>query len=69
MTVIQGTRDEAKALRRYQEQDLGAQHASDLFHGQHAVSKETSLHLDRQVRQANAVVVATQMPVNAARAA
>jgi hypothetical protein len=69
VTVIQGTSDEAKALRRHQEQDLGAQHTSDLFHGQQEVSKATSLHLDRQVRQANAAVAAAQTLVDAARAA
>ena len=69
VTVIQGTSDEAKALRHHHERDLGAQHASDLFHGQHEVSKATSLHLARQVRQATAAVAAAQVPVDAARAA
>jgi len=69
VTVIQGTSDEAKALRHHHEHDLGAQHASDLFHGQHDVSKATSLHLARQVRQANAAVAAAQTSVDAARAA
>ncbi len=69
VTVIQGTSDEAKALRHHQEQDLGAQHAADLFHGQHDVSKATSLHLARQVRQATAAVAAAQAPLDAARAA
>ncbi len=69
VTVIQGTSDEAKALRRHQEQDLGAQHAADLFHGQHDVSQATSLHLARQVKQATAAVAAAQVPVDAARAA
>lgn len=45
VTVIQGTSDEAKALRRHVEKDLGAPHATDLFHGQHEVSQGTSLHL------------------------
>jgi hypothetical protein len=58
VTVIQGTSDEAKALRHHQERDLGAQHAADLFHGQHEVSKGTSLHLARQVKQAAAAVAA-----------
>jgi hypothetical protein len=69
VTVIQGTSDEAKALRHHQAQDLGAQHAADLFHGQHEVSKATSLHLARQVKQAAAVVAAATASLNAARAA
>jgi hypothetical protein len=69
VSVIQATSDEAKALRHHQEHDLGAQHAADLFHGQHDVSKATSLHLARQVRAANAAVAAAQTSVDAARAA
>ncbi len=68
-TVIQGTSDEAKALRHHQAQDLGAPHAADLFHGQHDVLQATSLHLARQVRQATVAVAAAQVPVDAARAA
>ena len=69
VTVIQGTSDEAKALRHHHEQDLRAQHSPDLFHAQHAVSQGTSLHLARQVRQAGAAVAAAQALVDAARAA
>jgi len=69
VTVIQGTSDEAKALRRHVTTDLGAQHTADLFHGQHAVSKATSLHLARDVRQATADVAVAQAPVDAVRAA
>ena len=69
VTVIQGTSDEATALRHHVQKDLGAQHASDLFHGQHEVSKATSLHLARQVRQATAAVAAAQTAVDAAGAA
>ncbi|MCU0593290.1 MAG: DUF6399 domain-containing protein [Desulfobacterales bacterium] len=69
VTVIQGTSDEATALRRHVEKDLGAQHTADLFHGQHEVSKGTSLHLARQVKQAAAAVAAAQQSVDAARAA
>ena len=47
--------------------DLGAQHATDLFHGQHEVSKGTSLHLARQVKQATAAVAVAQQAVDAAR--
>ncbi len=69
VTVVQGTSDEAKALRRHVATDLGAQHAADLFHGQHAVSKATSLHLARDVRQATADVAVAQAQVDAVRAA
>jgi hypothetical protein len=67
--VIQGTSDEAKALRHHVEQDLGAQHASDLFHGQHEVSKGTALHLARRVRQADAALATAQARLDAERAA
>ena len=60
VAVIQGTSDEATALIRHVEVDLGAHHSPDLFHGQHEVSKATSLHLARQVRQTAATVVAAQ---------
>ena len=69
ITVIQGTSDEAKALRRHIEKDRGAQHVSDLFHGQQEVSKGTSLHLDRQVEQASAAVATAQAHLDAQRAA
>ena len=69
VTVIQGTSDEAGALRRHLEKDLGAQHASDLFHGQHEVAKGTSLHLARQVRQCAAAVAAAQEHLDVERAA
>ena len=67
--VIQGTSDEATALRRHVEVDLGAHHSPDLFHGQHEVSKATSLHLARQVRQAAATVAAAQTRWEGERAA
>ncbi len=60
VAVIQGTSDEATALHRHVEVDLGAHHSPDLFHGQHEVSKATSLHLARQVRQSAATVAAAQ---------
>ena len=69
ITVIQGTSDEAKALRRHIEKDRGAQHVSDLFHGQQEVSKGTSLHLARQVEQASAAVATAQAHLDAQRAA
>jgi hypothetical protein len=67
--VIQSTADEAKALRRHAETDLGAHHSPDLFHGQHEVSKATALALARAVRQAEARGVAAQAQWAAERAA
>lgn len=67
--VIQSTADEAKALRRHAETDLGAHHSPDLFHGQHEVSKATALALARAVRQAEARVVAAQAQWETERAA
>ena len=69
VTVIQGTSDEATALRRHVEVDLGAHHSPDLFHGQHEVSKATGLHLARQVRQAAATVAVAQTRWEGERAA
>ena len=69
VTVVQGTSDEAKALRRHIEKDRGAQHVSDLFHGQHEVSKGTSLHLARRVQEASATVAAAAAHLEAQRAA
>jgi hypothetical protein len=67
--VIQSTADEAKALRRHAETDLGAHHSPDLFHGQREVSKATALALARDVRQAEAHVEAAQGQWEAERAA
>ena len=67
--VIQSTADEAKALRRHAEDDLGAHHSPDLFHGQREVSKATALALARDVRQAEARVAAAQAQWQAERAA
>jgi hypothetical protein len=69
VAVIQGTSDEAAALRRHVAVDLDAHHSPDLFHGQHEVSKATSLHLARQVRQAAANVATTQAQWQAERTA
>ncbi|MCP4826124.1 MAG: hypothetical protein GY892_18725 [Shimia sp.] len=66
--VIQGTSDEAKALHRHVETDLDAHHSPDLFHGQHEVSKATSLHLARQVKQAAKTVAVTRARWEAERA-
>jgi len=69
VTVIQGTSDEAKALRRHIEKDRGAQHVSDLFHGQQEVSKGTGLHLARQAQEASATVAAAEAHLAAQRQA
>ena len=47
-------------MRRHIGTDFGAHHSPDLFHGQHEVSKGTSLHLARQVKQAAATVATAQ---------
>jgi hypothetical protein len=52
VTVVQGTRDEAKGLLAPVERDLGAHHATDLFHLQHEVSQAMSLSLKRAEQQA-----------------
>ena len=67
--MVQGTRDEAKALRRHIEKDRGAQHVSDLFHGQQEVSKGTGLHLARQVQEASAAGAAAEALLDAQRQA
>ena len=61
VTVVQGTSDEAKALRRHIEKDRAAQPVSELFHGQQEVSKGTALHLARQVQEAGAAVAQAQL--------
>jgi len=67
--VIQSTADEAKALRRHAETDLGAHHSPDLFHGQREVSKATAFALARDVRDAEARVAAAQAQWAGERAA
>ena len=69
VNVIQGTSDEAKALRRHIEGDCKAHHSPDLFHGQHGVSKATGLHLARQVKQAAKDVAVEQARWEAEQAA
>jgi hypothetical protein len=69
VTVIQGTSDGAPALHRHVEVELGAHHSPDLFHGQHEVSKATSLCLARKVQQAAAAVATAQTRCEAERAA
>lgn len=58
--VVQGTSDEAKALRRHIQRDCQAHHSPDLFHCQHEVSKATSLHLARQIKQAEGRVASAE---------
>jgi len=69
VTVIQGTSDEATALRRHIQTDCAAHHSPDLFHVQQEVSKGTSLHLARHVTQAGASVAGAQTVLDAERAA
>ena len=52
VTVIQGTSDEAKALRAHAENELGAHHSPDIFHVQQDTSRATSLSLAKQTQQA-----------------
>jgi len=61
--IIQGTSDEAKALCRHIEKDLGAHQSPDLFHVQHTVSKAMSAPLARQVRTAEKAVEAAHKAV------
>ncbi|EXJ11961.1 DUF6399 domain-containing protein [Imhoffiella purpurea] len=67
--VIQGTSDEAQALRRHHLHDCQAHHSPDLFHVQHEVSKATSLALARQVKQAETQVAQAEAQWQAERAA
>jgi hypothetical protein len=69
VAVIQGTSDEATALRRHQEGDCQAHHAPDRFHVQHEVVKATRLARARQVKQAEAQVAAAEAHWQAERAA
>ncbi len=69
VTVIQGTSDQATALRSQFEKDFAAHHSPDLFHGQREVSKATGLHLARQVKQARTAVAVAQARWEAERTA
>jgi len=69
ITVVQGTSDEATALRRHIEGDHQAHHSPDLFHLQHEVAKATGLPLARAVREADAEVAAAEAQLQAQRAA
>ena len=69
VTLVQGTSDEATALRRHIERDHQAHHSPDLFHLQHEVAKGTGLSLARAVRAADAEVAAAEAQLQAERAA
>jgi len=69
ITLVQGTSDEATALRRHIERDHQAHHSPDLFHLQHEVAKATGLALARARREADAEVAAAEAPLQAERAA
>jgi hypothetical protein len=69
ITVVQGTADEATALRRHIEGDYAAHHSPDLFHLQHEVAKATGLALARAVRAADAEVAAAEAQLQDERAA
>ncbi len=60
VTVVQGTSDEAKGLLAHVQRDLGAHHATDLFHLQHEVSQAMSLSLKRAEQQAESDEANTQ---------
>jgi hypothetical protein len=64
ITLVQGTSEEATALRRHIERDHQAHHFPDLFHLQHEVAKATGLALARARREADA-----EAPLQAERAA
>jgi len=69
ITLVQGTSDEATALRRHIERDHQAHHSPDLFHLQHEVAKGTGLSLARAVREADAEVATAEAQLQAEREA
>ena len=69
ITIVQGTADEATALRRHIEGDYAAHHSPDLFHLQHEVAKATGLALARAVHAADAEVASAEAQLQQARAA
>jgi hypothetical protein len=68
ITIVQGTANEATALRRHIEGDYGAHHSSDLFHLQHEAAKATGAALARAVRAADAEVASAEAQLAGARA-
>jgi hypothetical protein len=69
ITIVQGTADEASALRRHIEGDYDAHHSPDLFHLQHEVAKATGLTLTRAVHAADTEVASAEAQLAQARAA
>ncbi len=69
ITLVQGTSEEATALRRHIERDHQAHHFPDLFHLQHEVAKATGLSRARARREADAEVAAAEAQLQAERAA
>jgi hypothetical protein len=69
VTVVQGTSDEAKAIKAHIEDVLGAHHSPDLFHVQHEVCKAVSLPLARRVEQASTVLTDAKTTTERAKAA
>ncbi len=69
VAVVQGTSDAAKGLLRHVARDLGAHHAPDVFHVQHAVSKATALPLARACEQAERAAEQARDAVAVQRAA
>ncbi len=52
VSVIQVVSDEAKALIRHAEVELGVHHSPDLFHGQHEIGKGIFLPLSSKINRA-----------------
>jgi len=57
--IIQSTSDEAKALIKYVEQELGVHHSPDLFHVQQELTRATTAPLQSKLKQAEAVYQAS----------
>lgn len=54
--IVQVTSDEAKALIKHAEKEIGANHSPDLFHVIHELFKGTSLAMAREVKAARSAV-------------
>jgi hypothetical protein len=63
VTVIQVTSDEAKALIKYTEQNLGAHHSPDLFHVQQEVSKASAAPLRAKIKKAQSAADRAEVAV------
>jgi hypothetical protein len=66
--VRQSTSDEAPGLLAYVEPQLGAQHAPDLFHGQHELSKAVCAPMATTVRAVQNVVTEAQRTLDQGQA-